>query len=130
MKNFFFYYSLLILKDLMQKDHFEHLKLLVGAVYLLCQRSISENMIIEASRMLHEFVSRYQYIFGLRNMSCSIHSLLHLPDIVRDLGPLWEFSCFCFEDINVKLKNLIHGSKCAQGPRTKRTEKILRSKFL
>ena len=46
-------------------------------------------------------------------MSCNLHILLHLPQIVRDLGPIWICSCFPFEDLNGKLKKLVHGSKCA-----------------
>ena len=46
-------------------------------------------------------------------MSCNLHLLLHLPQIVRDLGPIWICPCFPFEDLNGKLKKLGRGSKCA-----------------
>ena len=44
-------------------------------------------------------------------MSANVHALLHLPDVVQDLGPLWAHSCFLFESANGKLLNLLHGSQ-------------------
>lgn len=100
----------------MTKDYFENFKLFVGAIYILGQKSILEQMIHGASRMLHKFVSRYLHLYGLRHishLSTHLHSLLHLPDVVRDLRPLWVYSCFSFEDIHGKLKNLVRGSRSA-----------------
>ena len=34
----------------------------------------------------------------LRYQTINIHNLLHLPQSVRELGPLWTHSCFHFED--------------------------------
>lgn len=113
-KTFFFYHSLPILKDLLPQEYFEHYQLLVGAIYLLCQPSISNEMLDNASRMIHEFVSRFENLYELENMTCNVHSLLHLPLVVKLLGPLFIYQCFTYESINGMLKNLIHGSKCAQ----------------
>ena len=44
-------------------------------------------------------------------MLINVHLLLHLPDTVRELGPLWVYSCFHFEGQNGILKNLIHGTQ-------------------
>lgn len=114
LKNFFFYFSIPLLKDILEQEYFDHFKLLVIGISLLCQPSISEQMIRDSSRALHEFVRRFEHLYGRKFMSCNVHSLLHLPEIVRKMGPLWTFSCFDFEDINGKLKNLVHGSKNAQ----------------
>lgn len=48
---------------------------------------------------------------GERNMSANIHILLHLPEVVEDLGPLWAHSCFPFETANGELLKLFHGSQ-------------------
>lgn len=114
LKNFFFYFSLIILEDKMGKEYFCHFQLLVQAIYLLCQQSVSRQMIQEARRLIHEFVSRFKNLYNLRYMTINIHSLLHLPEVVEKLGPLWVYSCFHFEDINGKLKQMVHSSKCAQ----------------
>lgn len=49
-------------------------------------------------------------------MSASVHGLLHLPDAVRDLGPLWSHSCFPFENANGELLKLCHGSQALEKP--------------
>ena len=46
-----------------------------------------------------------------KNMTMNIHSLLHLPQCVRNLGPLWAHSCFPFENANGELLKLFHGSQ-------------------
>ena len=44
-------------------------------------------------------------------MSFNVHLLLHLPDTVRELGPVWVYSYFHFEGLNGILKNLAHGTQ-------------------
>ena len=44
-------------------------------------------------------------------MSANIHLLLHLPDTVKELGPLWVYSCFHFEGLNGILKGLVWGTQ-------------------
>ena len=44
-------------------------------------------------------------------MTLNINSLLHLPDSVADLGPLWSSSCFPFENANGDLLKLINESQ-------------------
>ena len=48
---------------------------------------------------------------GERNMSANVHGLLHLPDVVKNLGPLWSHSCFPFESANGHILKLFHGSQ-------------------
>lgn len=44
-------------------------------------------------------------------MSANVHALLHLPEVVRDLGPLWAHSCFPFENANGEIQKFYHGSQ-------------------
>ena len=44
-------------------------------------------------------------------MTINVHTLLHLVEDVRSLGPLWCHSCFAFENMNGVLKELFHGSQ-------------------
>ena len=43
-------------------------------------------------------------------MTLNVHGLLHLPEIVLNLGPLWAHSCFPFEAANGELLTFFHGS--------------------
>lgn len=47
-------------------------------------------------------------------MSANLHGLLHFPEVVSDLGPLWAHSCFPFESANGELLNLFHGSQSVE----------------
>ena len=40
-----------------------------------------------------------------------MHSIIHLPQCVADLGPVWAYSCFPFEDANGTLLELFHGTQ-------------------
>lgn len=44
-------------------------------------------------------------------MTINVHNLLHLPETVKNLGPLWAHSCFAFEAVNGELLKLFHGSQ-------------------
>ncbi|EJY58062.1 AAEL017442-PA [Aedes aegypti] len=44
-------------------------------------------------------------------MKYNVHLLLHIPACVKNFGPLWAFSLFCFEDMNGVLKKYIKGPK-------------------
>ena len=37
--------------------------------------------------------------------------MLHLPNAVEQLGPLWANTCYEFESANRIIKKLIHGTK-------------------
>lgn len=50
-------------------------------------------------------------ISGEQHMTINIHSLLHLAECVRNLGPLWASSCFPFESANGEVLTLFHGSQ-------------------
>jgi len=52
---------------------------------------------------------------GLKFQTFNVHQLLHLPEVVRDLGPLWSNSCFPFEDYNGDLRDLFHGTRNVDG---------------
>ena len=43
-------------------------------------------------------------------MTLNVHGLLHLPEVVENLGPLWAHSCFPFENANGDLLKYFHGS--------------------
>ena len=47
-------------------------------------------------------------------MTASVHGLMHLPEVVDHLGPLWAHSCFPFESGNGELKGLFHGTRAVE----------------
>lgn len=110
-KVFLLYYSIPALLGIMPDEYMEHHMLLVSAVYLLSQRSISPEQIDRASILLNRYVKDFEHLYHLRFMGINVHQLLHLPDSVRCLGPLWVYSCYFLEDMNGKLCHLFHGTR-------------------
>lgn len=52
---------------------------------------------------------------GPQFMTYNVHQLLHLRACVEDLGPLWSYSCFFFEDLNRDFRDLFHGTQNIDG---------------
>lgn len=111
LRAFLLYYSLPCLWGLLEEDYFQHLLLLVNAIFLLLQDSISPSDIERSSSMLLHFCTRMEALYGKRYETYNVHMLLHLPDCVRNLGPLWGTSCFWFEGYNGELTKLFHGTQ-------------------
>lgn len=106
---FLFYYSVVIFKEVMRPEYYDHYMKLVVALSFLSSPSISLDMIEKADELLHEFVRDFQILYGLRHCSINVHMLLHLADCVRFLGPLFVYGCFGYENINGEMLRDIHG---------------------
>ena len=111
LRNWFFYYSIPCLMDLLQPHYLYHYAALIEGIYLLSQDSISETDINRSEYLLNYFVYMMGPLYGERYMTINVHSLLHLPQTVRDLGPLWATSCFMFESANGELLKMFHGTQ-------------------
>jgi len=58
--------------------------------------------------------NEYNWFAGEQHMTMNVHNLLHLPQVVRNLGPLWSHSCFPFESANGHMLKLFHGSQAVE----------------
>jgi hypothetical protein len=111
LRSWLLYYSLPILKDCMLSAYLYHYAALVETVYILSSSSISEQDIQLCQRNVRYFVYLFGELYGERYMTLNIHSLLHLPEVVCDIGPLWAHSCFPMESANGSLLKLFHGTQ-------------------
>ena len=111
LRSFLLYYSLPILFGILPLEYWDHFSLLSTSIYILLQSSISEEQLQYCQKNLNTFCGKFQALYGERYMSANIHLLLHLPDTVRELGPLWVYSCFHFEGLNGMLKGLVRGTQ-------------------
>lgn len=107
-------YSIVLLNGKMDVKYLEHHKLLVYGIYLLYQKSVSQDDIKKARRLLQQYVGQFDGRYSLENMVFHIYSLLHLADLVEAYGPLWVFTNFPFENANGILKLLVHATRNAQ----------------
>ncbi|CAD6238180.1 GSCOCG00012514001-RA-CDS, partial [Cotesia congregata] len=109
-KVFCFYYALPIFEGIMRFDYFQHLLKLICGLYILSCDSIDVNMVEVARDLLNCFIRDFEQLYGLRYCSINIHLLIHLPDSVKNLGPLWAHTCYESEDLNGQLLKLLHGT--------------------
>jgi len=110
LKMWCFFNSIPVLEGVLRQDYFEHYLLLVTTITLLNSEKITPFMLNVAENFLNKFAKEFETLYGLNFCSINIHQLLHLPDCVRRLGPLWTFSCFEYENINDQLLKLVHGT--------------------
>ena len=99
-RSWLIFYSLVCLKGVLLPTYLKHLALLVTAVNIFLQESITPCTLQSAEKMLIRFVVDFQKLFGIQAMTYNVHLLLHLTDSVRNWGPLWVHSSFPFENQN------------------------------
>lgn len=105
-----FHYSMPILFGVMQTCYFNHYMFLVTAVSILNSDSVDKNIIDTAKFFLHKFVKDFEIKYGLEFCTINIHQLLHVAECVKNIGPLWSFTCYPYENLNGLLLQLIHGT--------------------
>lgn len=93
------------------QEYFDHHVLLVNALVILLSEGITYNDLDFAETLLYQYCGKTSDLYGPRKETFNHHSLLHLADKVRDLGPLWAYSCFFYEGLNGDLRSLFHGTQ-------------------
>lgn len=101
------FYSVPCLHGILPTDYLEHFCLLVNGIFLLLKDNISRDDLKVAMSNLSQFVYQVEELYGLEAMTFNIHQLVHLPQSVLQLGPLWSHSTFVFESGNGSLLNLV-----------------------
>ena len=110
-RSFLLYYSLPVLQGILPDENFQHFALLVVSMRKLVADSIPPKDILESEKLLNLFCKRFAQLYGDKEMTVNIHGLLHLATTVRELGPLWAYSCFFFEGLNGLLLRHVHGTQ-------------------
>nr|XP_055061257.1 uncharacterized protein LOC129444550 [Misgurnus anguillicaudatus] len=104
---FLLFYALPVLNGILPRKYWNHLFLLVFAVYHLLQERIREAKVVIA---LKKFVREFQGLYGTANVSFNVHLMTHLAASVRNWGPLWATSTFSFEFFNGTLLTYFNGT--------------------
>ena len=61
---------------------------------------VSEANLMKAKKLLKHFYFKFSALYSERYLNCNLHQLLYLSDTVKDVGPLYTFSCFDHENCN------------------------------
>ena len=76
-----------------------HMHVVVFYMYTQLKKILPHLTYTYRSLLLEQSLSLFmKFGLGERQMTANVHSLLHLPEVVRSLGPLWAHSCFPYED--------------------------------
>lgn len=81
----------------------DHVQLLSSAIYVLLKEKVTTEEIIEIESKLDNFVKSFVEFNGPHNVTMNLHLLRHIPESVRNSGPLWSNSAFSFESNNGEL---------------------------
>ncbi|XP_077510832.1 uncharacterized protein LOC144121478 [Amblyomma americanum] len=116
------FHSFPCLSDLLPRPYMVHFALLVKALFLLLQDTISESDISTAEVLLLSFVQQVARLYGDTAMTFNVHQLLHLPKATRMFGPLWGLSTFPFEDEIGRTLRLVSAAKLVPMQVAERTQ--------
>ncbi len=87
--NFLLYYGPVILDGILPAKYLEHFSLLSKAIFLFSKDSISPSDFNTAESSLKKFHLEFSKLYGEQNLVYNTHLLTHIPECVRDFGPLW-----------------------------------------
>jgi hypothetical protein len=113
-RQFLLYLGPVVLKDVLTEKLYGNFMLFfVALTYIVSERLHEMNDY--ANELLRIFVSNSEELYGETFVVYNVHSLIHLCQHVRRLGPVDSFSAFPFENYLGQLKKLLHsGNKPLQ----------------
>jgi len=108
-RSWLLFYAVPCLHHILKSKYLEHLILLQKILFILLQATISENDFSRCKRYIIDFVKGFQDFYGTSAMTFNVHLVSHLLDSVKNTGPLWATSAFCFESNMGKYKDYVTG---------------------
>jgi hypothetical protein len=103
------YYALVILNGIINPDLYENLIGKVVSIEHLLSKRIEREKLKFVEDLLVKSVSNLEKLYSQTIMVSGFHELLHLVKCTRYFSPLNNVSCFQFEELNRKMKNMIKG---------------------
>ena len=104
------FYALPCLTGILKEEYFNHLALLIEGIYILLGDNITPANLERTSSALSQFYEDFSKLYGINNCSLNVHNVCHLARYVKNLGPLWAWSCFPFESMNGNKLAGVHGT--------------------
>lgn len=121
---FLHYLSIVILKDVLPKDAYQHFLKFFCAV-TICASKFYFNIIDVAEALLNSYVEQYRDIYGEDYISSNVHNLVHLADEVRRFGPSIGFSSYPFENRLYYIKRLLRNGNLPLSQVAKRISEVI-----
>lgn len=110
LRSLLLYYLRYCLSGILDMKYLEHFQLLSAAIYILLKTNVTNDEINKAETMLNEFADEFEALYGIGAVTMNLHLLRHIPNAVRNCGPLWAQSLFGFECNNGVLAKSVNGN--------------------
>ncbi|MBW0553830.1 hypothetical protein O181_093545 [Austropuccinia psidii MF-1] len=101
------YTFMVVFRDIVSKEVYEHFLELCIAIRQLLTNNISSDINNYAKSLLNHFIISFANIYGKSYMSHNVHIIQHLADDVTKFGSLNNFSAFEFESYMQPMKKKI-----------------------
>lgn len=95
---FLMYTGIVILKDFLQAEEYEHFLTLSSAVRFCSSDFYVRNTLSLAKELFEDFVEEFINIYGQNEVVSNVHNLLHVHEDVQHFGNLNSFSAYEFEN--------------------------------
>lgn len=119
-RTFLLYLGVVVLRDNIDQDVYEHFLLLHASTFICLSRQYFQYLDV-ADAMYHKFVEEFSRIYGQKYVSQNVHNVGHIVDDVKEFGTLDEFSAFKFENKLGMLKKLVKSGRLPLQQVAKRT---------
>lgn len=103
---FTLYTSVVILRDSVSDEVYDHYLHLICGYRLLCTKNAQLNA-STSDILFQRFVENYPAIYGEDRLSYNIHNLLHISECVERYGAVDEFSAYKNENYQMRLRKFI-----------------------
>lgn len=104
--SFLHYASIVVLKDFLPADAYNHFLLLFCSITMLSSNIYKSNWHV-AREMLKKFITEFMELYGEQYITSNVHNLQHIVDEVERFGPLNTFSAYPFENALQRMKHLL-----------------------
>lgn len=104
--SFLHYASIVVLKEFLPIDNYNHFLLLFCSITMLSSNYYKSNWHV-ARKMLEKFVSEYMDLYGEQFLTSNVHNLQHIVDEVERFGPLSTIAAYPFENALQRIKHLL-----------------------
>lgn len=106
-RTFFHYISVVILRDFLPPEMYNHFLKLFCAITICTNDQYIGKYLHVADVLLADFVQEYEDIYGKGYITANVHNLLHIVDDVKQFGNLDTICAYPFENTLYKIKNLL-----------------------